>query len=81
MSAPSSLGSAWAQQHECWGGWEEGQGQVSMVSEKGFQVGPSSGPRGFEGSRKANLDFPRWVPREYGPSGAEGTKQDLVICS
>lgn len=32
MSAPSSLGSAWAQQHECWGGWEEGQGQVSMVS-------------------------------------------------
>ena len=54
---------------------------MSMVSERGFQVGPSSGLRGFEGSRRANSGFPRRVPREYGPSGAAGTKQGLVICS
>ena len=52
-----------------------------MGSEKGFQVGPSSGPRSFEGSGRANVGLPCWVPREYGPSSAVRTKQDLVIHS
>lgn len=79
------MGPAWAWQQEWWWvGREEGKAQASMGSQKRFQVGPSSGPRSFEGSGRANMGLEHWVPRACGPAGpapssAARAKQDLVI--
>lgn len=71
------------QQGWWWVERKQGKAPGSVSFKKRFQVGPSSGPLGFEGSGRTNMDLQHWVPGEYdpadpAPSSVARAKQDLV---